>query len=78
MYAFEKEVREVQEMVQRRETLPTGVSSLAAISSLLFATIVCFLPNCVFYQFYLCEIGGSASAIRNITLELDQSRIQKM
>ena len=78
MYAFEKEVREVQEMVQRRETLPTGVSSLAAISSLLFATIVCFLPICVFYQFYLCEIGGSASAIRNITLELDQSRIQKM
>ena len=26
MYAFEKEVREVQEMVQRRETFPTGVT----------------------------------------------------
>jgi len=42
VYAFEKEVREVQEMVQRRETFPTGGSS----------------------------------AIRNITLELDQSRIK--
>ena len=37
VYAFEKEVHEVQEMVQRRETLPTGVaffvSSLASNSS---------------------------------------------
>jgi len=42
VYAFEKEVLEVQEMVQRCETFATGGSS----------------------------------AIRNITLELDQSRIQ--
>ena len=46
VYAFEKEVREVQEMVQRRETLPTGVAFMylhwLPIQVLLFATNVCF------------------------------------
>ena len=34
MYAFEKEVREVQEMVQRRETFPTGVTITDLVAQL--------------------------------------------
>ena len=57
VYAFEKEVSEVQEMVQRRATIPTGAdfmyfNQLPSLL-LLFAANVCFLPICFFYQFYL-------------------------
>ena len=31
VYAFEEEVREVQEMVQRRETFPTGDTYIALV-----------------------------------------------
>ena len=40
MHAFEKEVREVQEMVQRRETFPTGVTM-----SNLVAHLYCLAAN---------------------------------
>ena len=46
MYAFEREVREVQELVQRRDTFPSGVALLIPLA---VAVAVMLLPTCVYY-----------------------------